>query len=136
MTWLSWWRASADEMRLLVEARQETVVEYEEETLSRKALAYDRSGTVGTHSPRSPRLHSGQAVQAWAKSGLPPGQALRKPAPLFKKLDEGAIEKRYARLEGQAGDQGFEFGDTGAGAVAPALCVSNDTVSRLTAITA
>jgi hypothetical protein len=29
---------------------------------------------------------------------LPPGQALRPPAPLFKKLDEGVVEEEYARL--------------------------------------
>jgi methionyl-tRNA synthetase len=39
-------------------------------------------------------------VQAWAKSELPPGQALREPAPLFKKLDESVIEEEYERLEG------------------------------------
>jgi methionyl-tRNA synthetase len=54
---------------------------------------------VATHSLRFPRLRSGQAVQAWAKSELPAGQALRQPAPLFKKLDEGVIEEEYARLE-------------------------------------
>jgi methionyl-tRNA synthetase len=60
------------------------VVEYEEETRSHAALTYDHSGAVGT----------------WTKSELPPGQALREPAPLFKKLDESVIEKEYARLEG------------------------------------
>jgi methionyl-tRNA synthetase len=76
------------------------VVEYEEETPSHRALTYDHMGTIGTHSLRSPRLHSGQVVQAWAKSELPPGQALRQPAPLFKKLDEGVIKEEYAWLEG------------------------------------
>ena len=42
--------------------------------------------------------HSLRSVQAWAKSALPPGQALRQPAPLFKKLDESVIEEDYARL--------------------------------------
>jgi methionyl-tRNA synthetase len=60
------------------------VVEYAEETRSHQALTYDHSGAVGT----------------WAKSELPPGQALRQPAPLFKKLDESVIEEEYARLEG------------------------------------
>jgi methionyl-tRNA synthetase len=60
------------------------VVEYDEETRSHQALTYDHSGAVGT----------------WAKSELPPGQALREPAPLFKKLDESVIEEEYARLEG------------------------------------
>jgi len=57
------------------------VVEYEQETRSHQALTYDHSGAIGTHSLCS--------VQAWAKSDLPPGQPLRPPAPLFKKLDEG-----------------------------------------------
>jgi methionyl-tRNA synthetase len=59
-------------------------VEYQEETRSHQALTYDHSGAIGT----------------WTKSQLPPGQALRKPAPLFKKLDESVIEEEYARLEG------------------------------------
>jgi methionyl-tRNA synthetase len=65
------------------------VVEYKEEARhgglrSHRALTYDHSDAIGT----------------WAKSDLPPGQALRQPAPLFKKLDESVIEEEYARLEG------------------------------------
>ena len=60
------------------------VVEYQEETRAHQALTYDHSGAIGT----------------WAASALPAGQALRPPAPLFKKLDESVIEKEYARLEG------------------------------------
>jgi methionyl-tRNA synthetase len=65
------------------------VVEYEEEARhgglrSHRALTYDHTGAVGT----------------WTKSALPPGQALRPPAPLFKKLDESVIEEEHARLEG------------------------------------
>jgi methionyl-tRNA synthetase len=60
------------------------VVEYQEETRSHQALTYDHSVAVGT----------------WAPSQLPAGQALRKPAPLFKKLDDSVIEEEYARLEG------------------------------------
>jgi methionyl-tRNA synthetase len=60
------------------------VVEYEEETRAHRALTYDHTGAIGT----------------WTKSALPPGQALRQPAPLFKKLDESVIEEEYARLEG------------------------------------
>jgi methionyl-tRNA synthetase len=60
------------------------VVEYEEETRSHAALTYDHSGAIGT----------------WTKNELPPGQALRQPAPLFKKLDESVIEEEHARLEG------------------------------------
>jgi methionyl-tRNA synthetase len=60
------------------------VVEYEEETRSHEALTYDHSEAIGT----------------WAPSELPAGQALRRPAPLFKKLDESVVEEEYARLEG------------------------------------
>jgi methionyl-tRNA synthetase len=60
------------------------VVEYQEETRTHNALTYDHSGAVGT----------------WAESGPPPGQALRQPAPLFRKLDESVMEEEYARLEG------------------------------------
>jgi methionyl-tRNA synthetase len=59
------------------------VVEYEEETRSHRALTYDHSGAVGS----------------WTRSELPPGQALREPAPLFKKLDESVVEEEHARLE-------------------------------------
>jgi methionyl-tRNA synthetase len=60
------------------------VVEYQEETRSHQALTYDHTGAIGN----------------WAKSELPPRQALRQPAPLFKKLDESVVEEEYARLEG------------------------------------
>ena len=60
------------------------VVEYEEETHSHRALAYDHSGAIGTFAP----------------SELLPGQVLRPPAPLFKKQDETVVEEEYARLEG------------------------------------
>jgi methionyl-tRNA synthetase len=51
------------------------VVEYQEETRAHRALTYDHTGVIGT----------------WKKSELPAGQALRPPAPLFKKLDESLI---------------------------------------------
>jgi methionyl-tRNA synthetase len=60
------------------------VVEYQEQTRSHRALTYDHADAIGT----------------WTKSELPPGQALRPPAPLFKKLDDSVIEEEYARLEG------------------------------------
>jgi methionyl-tRNA synthetase len=60
------------------------VVEYEEQTRSHQALTYDQTGAIGT----------------WTKSDLPAGQALREPAPLFKKLDESVIEEEHARLAG------------------------------------
>jgi methionyl-tRNA synthetase len=59
------------------------VVEYQEETRSHRALTYDHSGAVGM----------------WAPSALPAGQALRPPAPLFRKLDESVVQEEYARLE-------------------------------------
>ncbi|MFB0546040.1 MAG: methionine--tRNA ligase [Anaerolineae bacterium] len=37
----------------------------------------------------------------WAPSQLPAGQALRKPQPLFKKLDEGLVEEEVERMRGQ-----------------------------------
>jgi methionyl-tRNA synthetase len=58
------------------------VVAYHETERSHQALTYDHNGAAGT----------------WTPSKLPPGQALRKPAPLFKKLDESLIEEEYARL--------------------------------------
>ena len=58
------------------------IVEYQEATRSHNALIYDHTGAVGT----------------WAPSRLRPGQALRQPSPLFKKLDESVIEEEYARL--------------------------------------
>jgi methionyl-tRNA synthetase len=60
------------------------VVEYQEQTRSHEALTYDDSGAIGT----------------WTKSELPSGQALRVPAPLFKKLDESVVQEEYARLAG------------------------------------
>jgi methionyl-tRNA synthetase len=65
------------------------VVEYQEEARhgglrSHEALTYDHTGVIG----------------AWARSELPASQALRQPAPLFRKLDESVIEEEYARLEG------------------------------------
>lgn len=38
----------------------------------------------------------------WAPSQLPAGQALRKPKPLFKKLDESIVEEELARLRRQS----------------------------------
>jgi hypothetical protein len=60
------------------------VVEYQEESRSHQALTYDHSSAIGT----------------WAKSELPPGQALRQPAPLFKKPDESVVKEETVRPEG------------------------------------
>jgi len=54
----------------------------QEEHGAHQALRYDGSGLEGE----------------WAPSQLPAGQALRKPRPLFKKLDESIVEEELARL--------------------------------------
>jgi methionyl-tRNA synthetase len=46
------------------------------------ALTYDPTGATGR----------------WAPSQLPPGQPLREPAPLFKKLDDSVVAEERARL--------------------------------------
>jgi methionyl-tRNA synthetase len=60
------------------------VIEVDEETDSHQALTYDHSDAIGT----------------WIYSQLQPGQALRKPASFFIKLEESAIDKEYKRLGG------------------------------------
>jgi len=40
----------------------------------------------------------------WVPSQLPPGQALRKPQPLFRKLDESIVEEEIARLHQAAAE--------------------------------
>ena len=61
------------------------VATFEEETRSHQALCYDASGLAGH----------------WQPSQLPPGQLLRKPRPLFKKLDESIVEEELARMAGE-----------------------------------
>jgi methionyl-tRNA synthetase len=56
----------------------------QEEHRTHQALRYDGSGLE----------------LEWAPSQLPAGQALRKPRPLFKKLDESIVEEELARLRG------------------------------------
>ena len=55
---------------------------FEEETRSHQALCYDAS----------------ELEVRWEPSQLPPGQALRKPRPLFKKLDDQVVEEELARM--------------------------------------
>jgi methionyl-tRNA synthetase len=38
-------------------------------------------------------------VGRWEASALPPGQQLREPRPLFKKLDPGVAEEELARMD-------------------------------------
>ncbi len=47
---------------------------------------------------RTAELHK-RPRRGWTPSELPVGQALRKPALLFKKLDESVVKEEYARLE-------------------------------------
>jgi methionyl-tRNA synthetase len=47
-----------------------------------EALCYDPDGATG----------------AWRPSELAPGQALRQPEPLFKKLDESVVDEELARI--------------------------------------
>jgi len=58
---------------------------FEEETRSHQALRYDASELDGR----------------WEPSQLPPGQPMRKPRPLFKKLDESIVEEELARMRGE-----------------------------------
>ncbi|MEE9617490.1 MAG: methionine--tRNA ligase, partial [Anaerolineae bacterium] len=55
---------------------------FEEGNRVHEALCYDDSGSTG----------------AWKPSELPPGQVLREPEPLFRKLDESVIEEERARI--------------------------------------
>lgn len=61
------------------------VATFEEETRSHQALCYDAS----------------ELTARWEPSQLPPGQPLRKPRPLFKKLDESVVEEELARMAGE-----------------------------------
>ncbi len=55
-----------------------------------------------TRSHRVLRYDAGELTGEWAPSRLPPGQVLRQPAPLFKKLDESIVEEEIARMTGGA----------------------------------
>jgi methionyl-tRNA synthetase len=58
------------------------IVTYQETTRAHDALTYDPTGATGR----------------WSPSDLQPGQALREPVPLFKKLDAKVVEEERARL--------------------------------------
>jgi methionyl-tRNA synthetase len=55
-----------------------------------------RQDSLGEHSVL--RYSSENASGRWEPSQLEPGQALREPVPLFKKLDESIVEEERARL--------------------------------------
>jgi len=48
------------------------------------------------------RYDADELVGKWAPSQLPAGQVLRKPKPLFKKLDESIVEEEIARMQERA----------------------------------
>lgn len=58
------------------------IVSYVEANSAHDALTYDPAGATGH----------------WEPSQLPPGQSLRQPGPLFKKLEEKIVEEERARL--------------------------------------
>jgi methionyl-tRNA synthetase len=64
---------------LMGHSRVET---FEEDGKTHEALVYDPPA----------------AKVSWAPRSLPPGQALREPEPLFRKLDESIVEEELARL--------------------------------------
>ncbi|MFZ5917666.1 MAG: methionine--tRNA ligase [Chloroflexota bacterium] len=61
------------------------VATFEEETRSHQALCYD----------------PGTLTERWQPSQLPPGQPLRTPRPLFKKLEESVVGEELARMAGK-----------------------------------
>lgn len=63
---------------------EQIITEYQETTLSHQALIYDGSRAVGR----------------WEKSTLQPGQKLREPEALIKKLDASVVEAERAKLGG------------------------------------
>jgi methionyl-tRNA synthetase len=56
----------------------------------------DQQDTLGRHTVL--RYRPVPAGVRWAPSQLPPGQALRQPVPLFKKLEESIVAEERARL--------------------------------------
>jgi len=65
---------------------EQEIVTYQETERAHNALIYDSEGASGQ----------------WAPSELKPGQALRQPQPLYRKLEESVAEEERARL-GQEG---------------------------------
>jgi len=61
---------------------EQQITTYEETELSHEALIYDPS----------------QASGRWEPSEIEPGQALEKPTPLYKKLDDSIVEEERSRL--------------------------------------
>jgi methionyl-tRNA synthetase len=61
---------------------EQRIESYHEETHTHEALVYDGAKATGR----------------WEALSLPPGQQLREPVALFKKLDESVIEEEIAHL--------------------------------------
>jgi methionyl-tRNA synthetase len=61
---------------------EQKIVTYQESERPHQALIYDPAPASG----------------AWEPSQLKPGQAMRQPEPLYRKLDESIVEEERARL--------------------------------------
>jgi methionyl-tRNA synthetase len=65
-------------------------------------LQYTQTFDEAEHSHVALCYDDSQATGMWEPSQLPPGQGLRRPLPLFKKLDEDVAEEELARLMGDS----------------------------------
>jgi len=63
---------------------EQRIVSYQEQDKAHDGLIYDQANAIGR----------------WEPEPLAPGQALREPQPLFKKLDTSVIEEEMARMGG------------------------------------
>jgi methionyl-tRNA synthetase len=61
-----------------------------------EAIVETHSDSLGEHTVL--RYQPGEASGRWQPSQLPAGQALKEPAPLFRKLEEKIVEEERARL--------------------------------------
>jgi methionyl-tRNA synthetase len=84
----------------------------ERETRSEERRAKGEEREADRSTPLAPRSTThrvltcdpGTWVGRWEPSQLPPGQQLRPPQPLFKKLDESIVAEEVERMEKQAGE--------------------------------
>ena len=64
---------------------------------------YSEELNASTRSHRAMRFDASELVGAWEPETLEPGQALRKPKPLFRKLEPSIAEEEMARMTAAAG---------------------------------
>jgi len=77
-----------------------TYLGYDDDLLGELTIeTFDEDGV--THDALVYRASEGPANR-WKPSELPPGQTLRKPQPLFKKLELSVADEELARLREQA----------------------------------